>query len=532
MVLDKQSATEELGLRTAKAASFLISGRVLALIISAAMFVVVARLLAPHNYGIYVLITSVVAFITTLGNPNIGPFLKEHIPRLKAKNKTDEIGVAMGDALLLSVLLGGGLVVLCIALGNQISTYFLNTTLYIYALDIGLIAIVFNLSFNTFSDALISINHSEKAAGAAVVHSVVQALVSIGLILLGYGVIGALLGFSAGLAVSFLLQLYLVHRKYPLKFKFNGMFKRMKETINFAKHLTLSGMISTVLLYFSVIYLGFFEIPSIIGFYGIAQKIGASLDLFGASIALALIPMFSEAFGRRRSGINVERLFYYSVYFSLVFATPAIMLVVIFAQPLILLFFGAAYLGATPYLQLIAVSLLIIVVANFGPNLLIGEGNTRKVLKYAIISGVLELIAMISLTYYFGVVGMIAAVFYLGNFILAALYVNYLWKTGSAEAKIRFRKILQLLLANLVVAGIVALVLSLASPFLGVVSYALTIAVGIVLYLIIYPVVAALLHGVERSDLELLKGASSTMPVLGPVFGYLLGYTTRFLPPE
>ncbi len=123
MVDETQSVTEELGMRTAKAASFLISGRFISLMISAVMFIVIARILAPHDYGIYILIMSAVTIVSTVGNTNLGPYLKEKVPRLKKDGKQLKIGVVMNDALLLNIIAGAILVAVSVALGNSLSVY-------------------------------------------------------------------------------------------------------------------------------------------------------------------------------------------------------------------------------------------------------------------------------------------------------------------------------------------------------------------------------------------------------------------------
>ncbi len=517
---NEQSATEELGVRTANAASFLISGRFISIIISATMFIIVARLLQPHDYGIYVLIMSVAGIIGTLGNPNLGNYLKEKIPRFKQLKKGLEAGTALGDALLLSISVGALLFLLSLVLGNLIAVYFLQTTSYSFALDVGLASVLLTLVYSTLNDALISVDRSSGAAMSSIVHSSIQAFSSVALILLGFGIAGALAGFSIGLLFTSMLELYLVNKQYKIKFSINGMLKRFMGAINFSKYLTLSGIISGMLTNISTVYLGFFVLPSTIGDYGIAQKALSALDVITGSIALALIPMFSEARQRKKSGIDAEKLFHYSIYLSLLIAAPVIIFIAVFSHEIILLLFSSTYLGATLYMQLIILSVLISIFGAYGTNFVIGIGKPHKVMKYSLITGAITLAAMIVFTKYFSIIGTILAIFYVGNIVPGVLYVRYILKHG---AMINVPKLLRVMIANLaVVAVLAALLMASLEPILNLV-------IGAVLYFAIYPILAAKLGAIESKDVELIRKSGSRLPMIGGILNALLNYASMFL---
>ncbi len=382
-----------------------------------------------------------------------------------------------------------------------------------------MVSVLFSLVFAVFNEALVSINRSGAASYIAVVHTVIQLITSVTLVYLGFGVAGALAGFSAGLVVSLIIEIYLVHVRYPLRFELSGLRSRWSEALNFAKHIALSTVISSVLLNLAVLYLGFFVSAAVIGDYGIASKAGYALDTFVGSIGIALIPMFSEAASRKKEGMNIEALFHYSIYFSLLFAAPIMILIAVFSKELILLLLGAAYVSATIYMQLIAIGLLFLF-GIFGINFVIGNGKPQKVLKYAIISGIVEILAIVALTQYFNVIGTILAVFYVGNIVPALLYLNYMRKVS---AKLRGDKILRVFVANAIV-GLLLLPLILfnARNFIGLI-------IGIALYSMLYPIIAAKLGAVEKKDLEMLGTAGRNLPFLNSLLDAVLNYTARFL---
>lgn len=515
----KQSSAKELGVRTARAASLLISGRFVSIIISAAMFIIVARLLQPHNYGIYVLIMSAATIISTIGNPNIGNYLKERIPRLAAQKKTAEAGTALGDAFLISLCIGAALLIISVIFGNTISTYFLKAPNYNFALDLGFISVLASLLYSTFNDALISINKSGGAAFASIVHSTIQAVTSVSLVFMGFGIIGALSGFSIGLVFAFIFELYIANKTHPIRFAVKGMAKRFAEAINFSKYLTFSGVISSIVSNFSTIYLSFFVLPSIIGDYGIAQKALSAIDVITGSIALALIPMFSEAKQRSPSGPDAGKLFYYSIYLSLLVATPVVLFISIFSHVLIVLLFSASYAGATLYMQLIMLSIPISIFGAYGVNFVIGIGEPGKVMKYTLITGLVSVAAMVPLTMYFGVVGTIAAIFYIGNIIPGMLYVKYILRRG---AKLNLSKISRVILANAVPA------IALSAMLLLNLQPILELVLGAIIYLAIYPILAAKFGAIEVKDIALIKESGDKLPFVGGILNAFLNYAAAF----
>ncbi len=515
----QESETENLGIRTASTASFLISGRFIAIIISAAMFIIVARLLQPYDYGIYVLIMSAAGIVSAIGNPNIGPYLKEKIPSTRLNERAEAVGTALADALFLSIGIGVLLLVMSVALGSLISTYILHTSNYETALYVGLTIILFSLIFSTFNDALLSVGNGAGAAAASILHSTVQAVLSITLVLAGYGIVGALLGFITGLFISSIFEIFLCNKSYPLKFSLKGIISRLRQTLGFSKYLTASGFITGILTNLSTVYLGFIVLPSTVGNYGISQKVLNAIDILVGSIALALIPMFSETKHMKDPNVQAGKLFNYSIYLSLLFATPLVVFITVFSHDLILLLFSSSYLGATVYMQLITMSLFASIVFTYGTNYMIGIGEPKKVLKYAMLTGIATLVSMIPLTIYFGVIGTIIAIFYIGNILPSVLYWNYISGHGPRFEK---RKITTVMIANLI-PGIIlcAMAVSGLAPILALI-------IGAAIYFVLYPVLAAKIKAIEKKDIDLMRKSGAKLPVIGVVLNSLLDYASKF----
>ena len=515
---DSITVTEQLGARMTRVASFLVTGKFISLIINLITFVIIARIIGPSSYGIYTIIMSIISLFAGFGNPNLGGFISERVPKLISAKKPTEAKLVFGDTLLLTVFLGVALTAVAIASGSLLSTYALHNSSYTLTLDVGLLIILFSLLYYTLNYHLLSLNKGRSLAISAILHAVTQAVFGITLVFLGFGIIGAISGFLFGLIFGSAYELYAIKTSIGIKISLNNFSKRIKKILNFSKDLALSNILYMATSNFSVIFLGLIVSSSLVGYYGIASKIGSLIDVFVGAISLAILPMFSEAIYRKKQGANPGKLFYFSIYLSLLFGIPMITVVLIFAKEIILLSLYTSYLSAVPYMQLISIGIMIGIFGNYGTNFLISSSKQSKILKFTAITMLGEAISLFILTPIFGVLGMIIATVYVGSILSSVLYLNYLSKQGVILHK---NKLLLLLLSNLIFAAIILPLNYIPFPSIG-------LLMGVILSFVLYPIIAGKLNAITKKDVEIIKKASAGVPIFGKILAYIASYTIKF----
>lgn len=518
---DSLQEAKKLAGKTAKVASLLASGKVISIIIQAFMFIVIARLLGPANYGVYILILGVAAFISAFGNVSIGTYLNERIPYLLSKKRRAEVGVALGDGAIAMVLPGIALLIIGIAASGLISSHVLHSSAYVYLVILSMFTIVFSFLFSGFNLILVSYGDGKNSAIGNMLYSAVQAFASIFLVLLGYGIGGAIFGYVLALIVGSAFQMLTAARRFSIKVTTSGMRSRVRSMLKFSMPLTYSNIITTLISNFSLVLLGLIFVPQLlIGEYGVATKIGTLIDVVAGSISIVLIPMFAEAVNSARMNKNLSKLFHYSVYFGLLFTTPMIAYVVVFSKYLIITLFTSSYSSAVFYMQLISIGLLLSTFGTFATQLVISTRKTSAVLRYSLIAGLAEFISLIVLAPLLHVIGVIIALLYIGSIVTGMLFMNYLKKIGI---KMEMGQIGRLLLANV----ILGLVLSI---FLFVsLSWALLLLLGAAVLLLLYPILIAKLGAISSDEVELLRELSRSIPFFGTMLDKLLAYALFFI---
>ena len=515
--------TAELARKTAKSASFLVSGKVVSMLIQVFMFVVVARLLLPKGYGIYTLALSTAGFASAVGSLNIGTYLNERIPFLIAKKKTHQIKNALGDAAIAIVLPGVALSLIGIALSVPIAEYVLHSVALYPVIIIAMATIAFSFIYNSFNLILVGFHDGKSSGIGMILYSVVQAVFSILLVYLAgtlQGKIeGAIAGYIIALFAASLFQIFASSKPYGISFEIKGMRKRIGEMLRFSMPLTYSNIIGTIVTNFSVIFLGIFVLPSFVGYYGVASRIGTLIDVVAGTMATVLIPMFAEAINSKGISGKIDRFFYYSVYFGLLFTTPMVLYVTVFAHALMNTLFSSYYNGSTFYMQLVGIGMLIGILGSFATQLVISTRETKVVFKYSLYVGIVEFLALLVLVPIFHVVGLIAAMLYVGGLATDILFMRYLKKKGI---RISFGKDLRILLANIILGIFLALLFLVGNP-------EIMLAAGILVILVAYPPILVKIGAVADEEMKLLRKIGGGVPLVGRILNMMIGYAEIFL---
>jgi len=520
-------ATAALATKTVKVASYIATGKIASTIIQAAMFIVIARLLMPSGYGIYTLALSIAAFISSFGNVSIGTYFNQHIPYLLSRKRLREISIAMGDGIVAIALPG---IILTAAGGlasGLISGYVLHSQSYAGVVFLAISGIVFYLMYNSFTLILVSFNDGKNNAISNILYSMLQGVISISLVVLGFGI----LGYITALVIASLFQIIVTDRRFGISFIWRGMAHRMGEMLKFSMPLTYASIISTLVTNFSVILLGLVVLPSFVGQYGVASRVGTLVDFVAGTMTVVLIPMFAEAIHSKQLGPKVGRLFYYSIYFGLLFTAPMIAYITVLSRDFIITVFSASYSTAIIYMQLTAVGLLIGIFGSFATQLLTSMKETRKIFKYTAIVSVVELASLLVLVplFHFAApqdqilpgIGVILSMLYVGGIATNLLFMRYLQGRGIS---IKFGKIARVLAANVVLGVIVY-----AFGHLLAISPEIILVAGVALSLAIYPPIIAKLGAVTLDDVAVIKRIINGVPALGGALGFLLDYTSLFL---
>ncbi len=531
----KSDNIRDLGISAGGVASFVLMGKIISVILGGVNFILIARLLGASDYGLYTLAVGLYGLFTTLAAFNIGAYFNKFIPEMAARKDHEHLSKLLGNGFALSLLLG--LIFTAIgfaAIGIINNSIFHSTGTYVLVetASLGILVVaVWNIVYN----ALISFGDGRHAAIASIVGSFVQAAVSIGLVVYGFGVEGAFLGIFVGLSCGAIYGIIYVlkYSRIVLDLKYLG--EKAKEMLFFSMPLTISNILSGFISNFAVLFLGILFASSIIGSFGVANKIGNLMDIIIGSISVVLIPMFASAYTDISLSKHVGRLYDYSIYFGFLFATPMIVYIIAYSTPIVSVLFSSSYTSTiqvlnipfvgnvdagTPFfISMMGVGILISIIGAFGTALATSKGDVGKVLEYSVILFAVQLISILALVPAYGIVGLIFSIFFINNILAIALYYNYV------KAKLKLKvgySVGRVLFANLVLLLLLFGVLSLnIKGLIGILAGAVAVVVA-------YPLILSLSGAIKRYELNLLRQIVNKMPFFNMLIIPFIDYAGMF----
>ncbi|MGB9965894.1 flippase [Halobacterium hubeiense] len=250
------------------------------LIRSAAGFlatIVLTRTLGQERYGTYVLVLSVVAWVTIVADPGLTKAVQKRVSETSPGNY-----VAAG-----ALSLFGLLVAVSVAL--WLGEPFLTGYLGMEATIILVVVLGSNLIGTFVRTVLIGQHRVHVASLTEPLEWGIRSGVQVALVLTGFGLAGAFAGYFIGSVVAAAIGLYFVNIDLarPTREEFQNL-------RSFAQFSWLDSIRGQAFLSMDTVILGYFVANSVIAVYAVSWNLATLFATFGASIAVTLFPEMSK----------------------------------------------------------------------------------------------------------------------------------------------------------------------------------------------------------------------------------------------
>jgi len=305
-------------------------------VINFALALVVLRILGPENNGRYAFAVTVWFFLSAITEFGLGILATREVARDRSKANvflTNSIVLRMALTLLSIVLLAGVIA-------------FYSATGDMDAPTMGALALLWLSLFpNHIAGALSGMFYAYERFEYPTAIEIATALVSVALqiavLLAGYGIVG-LAGVSIVTNLFTLAVMYYLVRQ--LLFKPHFAFDRQLARWMFIESypLMMNNLLANLFFKIDVFLLLPLTNATILGYYNAAYKFVNALNFIPSKFTLAIFPMLSRL--STGSTDAMRRALIVSVKLLLWIALPITVATVFIAEPLILLFAGAAYL--------------------------------------------------------------------------------------------------------------------------------------------------------------------------------------------
>jgi O-antigen/teichoic acid export membrane protein len=517
---------------SARSGFFLFSGSAVATIIMAVAAIIVGRLLGPDLYGQYNLVITVPALVLLFTDLGISTGITKFGASLHNEGNDSKAFNIIRYAFWFKFLIGILATVLSIAFAGYLALV-INRPDYAFYVQIGSLAIVFQVVFGTVNSAFVGLDKSEYNALTTNVQAIAKTVLQILFVLLSFtipavlighigphtrtildfqnrihsSISGVLTGYVGGYTIAAIAGTFLLFHKLirPANANTNAKTDQPAEThtqvLNLLARYGMPLYLGTLLAGFIPLYqkvvLGFFSSNVNIGNFSASANFVSLLGIIPVSITTALLPAFSKL-GESSAPDVVNAFFKRANKYTCLLIVPTATLLLLFADQVVGIVYGSAYSSAGLFL---AFSVLVYFLAAIGSlsltSLFNGLGQTRLTFKVALVNLIAVIIISPVFARPYGVVGVVLANLIGG--IASSLYAAY---TGMHKLKVHFETgpTAKIYLAGLL-ASLMPLVLLhfLWNHFLEV------FIIGALLYLIIYMTLTPLLDIIDERELAALE---------------------------
>ena len=188
-----------------------------------------------------------------------------------------------------------------------------------FPLGIASLLVLLYTLFNLTLATLVALGKVKKGTLMYLMYSFLQLFTSAGLVILGYGVFGALIGLGIGLLIPSFIGMYWISKSI------NGRFVAPKKStishiLRFSAPVLVSNLANFTPPNLAIILLGVYATSIIVGSYNAAFRFGSFVTVILASTSFILLPAFAKAFADKSLSKKIGRIYNGS---SLLPAVPA-----------------------------------------------------------------------------------------------------------------------------------------------------------------------------------------------------------------
>lgn len=486
---------------SARGGFYLTLGNILSGIVSALSLIIIARILGSEQYGLYTISTVVPSLLLIFVDPGLGQGIMKFSASLRIKGEGERLGELLLHALSFKIVLGFIASAVCFAFSDQFATHIVNRPDIGGLIRIASTLIILQTIFTTLNSIFIGVDRTEYNAVTTVAQAIAKAIIVPVLLVLGFSVAGALIGyvssvFLASLVGGFLL-IFKIYRPLNRSNSDPGRFSdNVKMLISYGFPLYIAVLIGGFAIEYRNILLSVFTSNYEIGNFQAAMNFNTIVNSISIPMATMLLPAFSKIEERKES---VKEFFKISVKYTSIAVLPIAVLLMVYAKDIVQIIYGEGYELAP---HLLSLYIIIYFLVGLGFNTLgsffNGLGETKTNLKITLMSSITLIVLAPLLTYSFKIDGMVMGLIL--SSLVGTVYGLHVARR-SFGIQVDPKMVIRVYLAS--VAPVLPI---LAMNEILFFSSILKVIVGATTYLIIYLLLIPLAKAITPAELKEIRG--------------------------
>jgi O-antigen/teichoic acid export membrane protein len=482
-------------------------------LISALGVIVVARILGPEEYGLVAIVLIAPNLLRTIRGLGIDQATIKYTAQYRHENKKEKIRNILAAATGFELLIGVLLSVALFLFSGFLAANILDRPDLTPLIQLASFSILGSSLFDAAQSAFTGYERMELHSTILILQAALKAALMITLILLGFGVYGAILGTTAAHllvgALSVALLYFTTYRKLNQNNSKLELVNTTKNMLKFGLPLSLStimfGFLPQFYLFLAAIYLS----ATIIGNYEAAVNFSVLVTFVATPVTITLFPVFSKI-NPKKEPDTLQNVFSHSVKYASLLVVPATFMMISLAQPAVSTLFGTQYEYAPIYLSLYVIFFLKTAFGHLSSgNLLKGQEKTRLILKLSLLSFILGITLAIALIPPLGIYGLITAYITAG---IPAQILELWWIKNHYKATIDLKSSIKILISSAAAAAITYP----AVFFLNLPNW-IALIIGAAIYTAAYLTIAPLTGAINQKDTQNLKAMLKALGPLSPI---------------
>jgi stage V sporulation protein B len=486
-------------------------GKSMSTVIMAIGTIILGRLITPAEFGLYTIALVPSVTMNLFHDWGIKSAMAKYIAHYIAIGKDEDIHDIIAVGLIFKVVTGLVLSFLSLFLASFIATTIFNRPEITPLISIASIAIISESLLTASRSNFTGFEKMKLTSITLICQSLIKSTVAPLLVIVGYGALGAVLGYTLSFLVAAIIGVTLL---YFLLFKNlkksnthrTDKIKTLKKMLSYGLPLSISTILGSLLVQFYAFLMAFYCNDIMIGNYQIATNFALFLTFFSFPIITVLFPAFSKLDPKNELQL-LRTVFTSAIKYAALFMVPATMVTIVLSEPLVGTLFGQKWVHAPFFLTLYVINNLFVL---FGylitSSFLAGVGETKILLKLSLLQLSFGIPLAFILIPTYGITGVIlGTLFYDVPGMFLGLY--WLWKHYSVKPDFKVS-------AKIFLAAAIATLATYFSFNLFITTDWLKLAIGGTIFLTIYIITAPIIGAISHTDTQRLRIMFSGLGVI------------------
>jgi O-antigen/teichoic acid export membrane protein len=505
----------------------LLIGKIASTLMLAIGSIIVGMFIVQEEYGLYTIALIPMATFMLFQDWGVSTALTKRCANYRAAKMEEELRNTIVSGLTFHATTASALTMLSLLAANFVASTIFGNPESVFLVTLASMMILPTAILGGCVAVFVGFERMELSTVTMIVSAAVQGSLSPLLVYLGFGAVGALVGLTAAsiasaVAAVTLLYFSILRKLPPVSINKAKMAQTLKHLLSYGIPISITAIIGGVSTQVNLFLMASFTDTAMIGNYRIASNFAILLTFFVDPITTVLFPAFSKINPVRNKQL-LKTVFASSVKYSSIFLAPAVVALMVLSAPIIGTIYGDKWPSAPFFLTLSIIAYLFVLLGNLSYNrLLYATGETKMLMKLSAVALCIDVPLAFLLIPPLGILGVIIV----GSLVaeVPSMFIVIYWAWKRYETKADLRNSARIFLASAIAGLTTYLFLR-----IFVVATWIMLAVGAILFLVVYLISTPLVGAINQMDISNLRIMFSGLGPISKLLGTLLALIQRLL---